>query len=134
MSKPVNAASAASPPWLFGFEYRSSSTLWGLPLIHIATGYNPNTGLPRLACGVIAIGNFAIGIIAVGGVAVGCFVLSGIGLGIGVLAGIAIGWSTIGGIAIGAVFALGGLAVSFGNAIGGLPLLLYLGRVSSPLA
>lgn len=108
---------------LFGFEYRSRSELFGFPLLHVAFGYNPRTGLPRLARGIIAIGNFAIGLIAIGGIAAGGFVLSGIGFGFLILAGIAIGWISVGGIAIGAAFALGGLALSFDRALGGLPLI-----------
>ena len=121
-------------PWRLGFEYRTQTRLFGLPLIHVAFGYNPHTGLPRLARGIIAVGNFAIGLVAIGGIAVGGFVLSGIGLGIGVLAGIAVGWTAIGGIAFGITFALGGLAISFRHAFGGLPLILYLSTVGSSVA
>jgi hypothetical protein len=56
-------SSYPSIPWMFGFEYRSKRELFGLPLIHVAFGYNPHTGLPRLARGVIAIGNFALGVV-----------------------------------------------------------------------
>ncbi|NIS83290.1 MAG: hypothetical protein GTO14_24530 [Anaerolineales bacterium] len=115
-----------STSWLFGFEYRSNSALFGLPLLHVATGINPFTGLPRLARGIIAIGNCALGVFAIGGIAMGVFVLSGIGLGFMVLAGIAVGWIAIGGIAVGAVFALGGLAVSREHAVGALPLALQI--------
>lgn len=118
-------------PWFFGFEYRSRTEILGLPLVHLAFGYSPHTGLPRLAKGVIAIGNFALGFIAIGGIATGGFVISGIGLGVFVLAGIAMGWAAIGGIAIGVVFALGGLALSFHYATGGLPLILLVGGPSS---
>ena len=111
-------------PWFFGFEYRSRTEILGLPLIHLAFGYNPRTGLPRLAKGVVAIGNVALGFIAVGGIAAGGFVISGIGMGFFALAGIAIGGVAVGGIAIGAAFALGGLAFSLQHAIGGLPVML----------
>jgi hypothetical protein len=126
ISLSATPTSTDAPPWLFGFEYRSTITFWGLPLIHIATGVNPRTGLPRLARGVIAIGNFAIGIIAIGGIAAGGITLSGIGFGIFAVGGIALGWMAIGGIALGAAFALGGLALSLTRAIGGLPLVLPL--------
>lgn len=111
-------------PLMFGFEYRSKQQLFGLPLLHVALGYSPHTGLPRFARGIIAIGNFALGVVAIGGIAVGGIVLSGIGLGVLVIAGIAVGWISIGGLAVGIAFALGGLAVSIDHAIGGLPLLL----------
>jgi len=113
-------------PWMIGFEYRSQGKLLGLPLLHVALGINPRTGLPHLAHGVIAIGNFALGAVAIGGLAVGGFVISGIGLGFIVIAGIAIGWAALGGIALGVAFALGGLALSLGHAIGGLPVNLTL--------
>jgi hypothetical protein len=120
----VDSTVFPSSLWLFGFEYRSQSELFGFPWLHIAFGYNPHTGLPRLARGIIAIGNFAIGLIAVGGIAAGGFVLSGIGFGFLTLAGIAVGWVSVGGIAIGAAFALGGLALSLWHAKGGIPLIL----------
>lgn len=121
----VEAGTSVNPsPWMFGFEYRSRQELFGLPLIHVATGINPYTGLPRLARGIIAIGNFAVGVVAVGGLAAGGLVLSGIGAGLMTLAGIAVGWIAVGGLAVGAAFALGGLAVSYGYAVGGLPLII----------
>ncbi len=135
---PIYTAGSNRPgllfPWLFGFEYRTQTRLFGLPLVHVAFGYNPHTGLPRLARGIIAVGNFAIGLVAIGGIAAGGLVLSGIGLGIGVLAGIAVGWTAIGGIALGITFAIGGLAISIRHAIGGLPLILYLYTVKPSIA
>src|SRR5688500_10543173 len=73
----------------WGYEYKSEAELFGLPLIHIAQGIDPQTGTPRVARGIIAIGNMAIGVFALGG-----FALGGV---------------TIGGASVG-VFALGGLA------------------------
>jgi hypothetical protein len=128
----LDAASHTPIPWMFEFEYRSKGNLLGLPWFHVAVGINPLTGLPRLARGVIAIGNFAVGVVAIGGIAAGGFVISGIGFGLGVIAGIAIGWAALGGIALGAAFALGGLALSFGSAIGGLPFILTLALPSLP--
>lgn len=113
-------------PWFFGFEYRSKLELFGMPVIHVAYGFNPRTGLPRLAHGIIAIGNFALGLVAVGGFAIGGLVLGGIGIGFLTLAGVALGWMAVGGIAVGGTFALGGLAISLHQAIGGLPLILYI--------
>ena len=109
-----------------GFEHRSKYEIFGLPLVHVAFGYDPRSGLPRIARGIIAIGNSALGVVAIGGIAAGGVVLSGIGLGLLVIAGIAVGWIAVGGIAIGTAFALGGLAISFGRVTGGLPLILNL--------
>ncbi len=45
----------------WGFEYKSKTTLFGLPLLHISFKYRPNR-VPVPAKGVIAIGQFACGI------------------------------------------------------------------------
>ncbi len=118
------------------FEYKSKTVLFGLPLVHIHFG-----GLgPRLARGIIAIGNISVGVVSIGGVAVGVFSLGGValgllfalgGLGVGALAlggfalgvislgGIAAGWLVWGGIALGK-YAVGGVAVASEVAIGGI--------------
>jgi len=114
--------SMRSPALFWGYEYRSEAEIFGWPLVHIAYGVNPRTGLPRLAKGILAIGNFAVGLVAIGGFAAGGLTLAGIGLGYFVLGGIALGFWSVGGIAAGLHFALGGLAISAGLAIGGLAL------------
>lgn len=48
----------------WGFEYKTESTLFGLPLLHISFKYRPNR-VPVVAKGVIAIGQFACGIVTV---------------------------------------------------------------------
>ena len=68
--------------YYWGYEYRSEAELFGLPLIHIAQGIDPTTGLPRVAKGIFAFGNIAIGVVAVGGAAFGGLALGGLGLGI----------------------------------------------------
>ena len=125
-------------PW---YEYKSKRTLFGLPMVHINTGF----GL-RVARGIIAIGNISIGVLSIGGVALGLIslgglalglllVLAGVGVGavalgglaIGVLAvgGVALGWFTWGGVACG-VYSVGGLALASKIAVGGV--------ASAPLA
>jgi predicted Ser/Thr protein kinase len=100
------------PVYVAGIEYRSQRRLWGLPLVHVATGWNPETGLPRVARGILAIGNIATGVIALGGVAVG-------GLAFG---GLSIGCISFGGLALALAVALGGAALGFcalgGGAVG----------------
>ncbi|MGD9332948.1 MAG: hypothetical protein PVJ53_16670 [Desulfobacterales bacterium] len=44
----------------YGFEYKSETTLFGLPLLHVSFKYRPNR-TPVVAKGVIAIGQFACG-------------------------------------------------------------------------
>jgi len=99
---------------LFGYEYRSQAELFGLPLVHIAFGLNIMTGRPRVAKGIIAIGNISLGVVAFGGVAFG-----GITLG-----GLAIGAVSVGGAAIGVLLALGGLAIGL-VAVGGCAIGYY---------
>ena len=106
----------------YGYEYKSSWTIAGLPLVHVCAGINPETMRPRIAKGVIAIGNIAVGVLAIGGLACGVFTVGGasfglvaaiggaaMGLGLSV-GGFAIGSIAIGGAAIGAVYAIGSIA------------------------
>jgi hypothetical protein len=109
----------------WGYEYRSQQQILGWPLVHVATGINPETGLPRVARGVIAIGNFAVGLVAVGGFAAGGLVVSGIGLGLFALGGIVAGAVAAGGVALGLFFAIGGVAISAVWAVGGAALAPY---------
>ena len=125
-------------PW---YEYKSKRTLFGLPLVHINMGFGP-----RVARGIIAIGNISIGVLSIGGLALGLvsfgglalgllLVLAGIGVGavalgglaVGVLAvgGVAMGWFTWGGVACG-VYSVGGVAIASKAAVGGV--------VAAPLA
>lgn len=105
------------------FEYRSSVEIFGLPLVHIAQGIDPQTGMPRVARGIIAIGSLAIGVLAIGGVALGVFALGGLTLGLVALGGIAVGIAAaFGGLAVGGYLAMGGAALSLMYALGGLAL------------
>ncbi len=93
---------------MFGYEYRSTTTILGYPLVHIAWGFDPATGRQRIAKGVIAVGNIATGGLAIGGLAIGVVAIGGGA--IGVLA--------FGGAALGLIFAFAGVAVG-GIAFGG---------------
>ncbi len=110
------------PGMYWGYEYRSEVTVLGWPLVHIAQGFDPQTGRPRIARGIIAIGNVAVGLFALGGVAMGGIAFGGVGLGIVGLGGVGLGVLAAGGVGIGLLFAAGGLAASLGYAIGGLAL------------
>jgi hypothetical protein len=95
----------------FGFfEYRSRRTLFGLPLVHIVSGRDPRTGLPRVAKGIVAMGDVSLGVLSIGGIAFGGLTFGGIGVGV----------VTIGGLAIALLAALGGAAVAGGLAMGGM--------------
>ena len=101
----------------YGFNYRSKINILGLPLIHIASGFDPETRQKRIAKGVIAIGDIALGVFALGGLSLGIFTLGGLALGALALGGLAIGGIAVGGAAIGYI-AVGGAAVGY-YAIGG---------------
>jgi hypothetical protein len=85
-------------PYGYGYEYKSSLTIAGWPLLHISGGMDPVTLRPRIARGIIAIGNVAVGILAIGGVACGLI--------------------SIGGCSLGALAAVGGVAVGLLRAVG----------------
>ncbi|MFZ5855935.1 MAG: zinc ribbon domain-containing protein [Chloroflexota bacterium] len=107
----------------WGYEWKSEAEFFGWPLIHIAQGYDSETGRPRVARGVIAIGDIAIGGLAIGGAAFGGVTFGGFSLGIISIGGLAVGvLAALGGGAVGGIVALGGLAVSLQYAIGGLAL------------
>jgi hypothetical protein len=82
-----------------GYEYKSSITIGRWPLVHVCGGIDPQTRRPRIAKGVIAIGDIAVGVLAIGGVACGLF--------------------TIGGVSLGALLAIGGAALGLGLSVGG---------------
>ncbi|HSU54699.1 MAG TPA: serine/threonine-protein kinase [Candidatus Dormibacteraeota bacterium] len=96
---------------MFGYEYKSKATLFGLPLMHIATGMDPATGKKRIAKGIIALGDIACGVFAFGGVAYGGLACGGLGIGVISFSGMALGLIAIGGAAIGLLFAFGGGAL-----------------------
>ena len=115
------------------YEYVSPVKVFGLPLVHIRWGY-----VPRLAKGIIAIGNFAVGVVAIGGGSVGLISLGGLSLGLLLaLGGLSLGLLALGGVAVGG-FALGGCAVGQWLAVGGAAFSNYLaiggGAVSKGLA
>jgi hypothetical protein len=98
-------------------EYKSSRTLFGLPLVHIVP--SRESGPPRTAkawlaygpraLGVVAIGNFARGVFAFGGAAIGVFTFGGLSLGALSVGGLAAGLLAFGGVAVGHT-SIGGFA------------------------
>jgi hypothetical protein len=103
-----------------GYEYRSSASIGGWPLVHVCAGVDPLTMRPRIAKGIVAIGNISVGAVAVGGLALGLVAIGGGSLGLlFALGGAAIGLGlSIGGVAVGSV-AIGGAAIGFIYAVGG---------------
>jgi len=107
-------------PWrpFWGYEYKSARTVRGWPLLHVALGVDPETGRPRIARGVVALGNVAVGGLACGGIALGAVSFGGVSLGLVSLGGFAVGLLlAVGGFAAGTV-AIGGAAVGY-LAVGG---------------
>lgn len=107
------------------YEYISPIKVFGLPLVHIRLGFGP-----RLAKGIIAIGNCAVGAVAIGGSSLGLisvggvsagllFAFGGFSLGLLALGGVAIGGFAVGGCAVGQWLAAGGGAFSNYLAVGG---------------
>jgi serine/threonine protein kinase len=110
--------------WRLGREYRSKRTLWGWPLVHVASGWDLKTGRKRVAKGIIAIGDVAVGGLAVGGLAIGGIALGGGAVGLIALGGGALGLVlALGGMAVGSI-ALGGMAVGL-VALGGMAVGYY---------
>jgi hypothetical protein len=118
----MNGFTSMGPYGRYGrtFEYRSAISVGDWPLIHICGGIDPVTLQPRIAKGIIAIGNIAVGVVAVGGVACGLFTIGGASLGLlFAIGGAAVGVGlSIGGAAIGSI-AIGGAAFGFVYAVGG---------------
>ena len=106
-------------PAIYGWEYRSKRTLFGLPLVHVADGYDPATGKPREACGIIAYGGKAKGVIAIGGRAVGVIAFGGLAVGIVALGGLSLGLLSFGGLVAGLLFGYGGVVLA-PVAVGGI--------------
>ncbi len=102
----------AMPQQVSRLEYRSKTTLFGLPLVHIARGFDPETGRPQIAKGIIAIGGRAKGVVAIGGTATGVIALGGVSFGVFAYGGIACGLFSFGGLAVALLAALGGGAVA----------------------
>lgn len=88
----------------WGFEWRTKSTILGLPLVHIAIGRNRLTGKLLVAKGIIAIGQFAIGLIAIAQFGLGLF------LGLGQFT---TGLFAVAQFALGIYFGLGQFATGF---------------------
>ena len=99
------------------FEYKSKTTVFGVPLIHI------NIGMFAVAKGIIAIGPIAIGLVSFGVIGIGLITLACLALGGAAWGAIAGGIVAFGGVAVGFI-AFGGLAVGV-MSIGGCSIGLF---------
>jgi tRNA A-37 threonylcarbamoyl transferase component Bud32 len=118
-----------APRACHGLDYRSKATLFGLPLLHVTSGIDPQTGRLRVAKGIIAIGDRAKGVVAFGGMATGGFAFGGLAIGVFAFGGCALGLISFGGLAIALLAAFGGGAIA-PIAIGGgaIGILAFGGR------
>jgi len=122
------------------YEYRSKTTLLGLPLIHIRMRAGLERGPVKawfaagdwaigviaafggLAIAPISFGGLAAGVLTMGGVAVGALPFGGFSFGAWAVGGMAVGLQAFGGCAIALLGAEGGAAISHQFAKGGLAL------------
>src|ERR1019366_6477987 len=95
-----------------GRNYRSKQTIFGLPLVHVASGIDPATSEPRVAKGVVAVGPTAIGVVACGIRAVGV-------ISTGVFSGgvVSVGVLSVGLLTTGLISSAGLLAVGRARAV-----------------
>jgi predicted Ser/Thr protein kinase len=93
-----------------GWEYKSARTLFGLPLLHVSGGINPETGKANVSRGIIAVGQVARGVIAMGGRAYGGIAFGGVAMGFFAFGGIAVGGIAFGGIALALLLGFGGFS------------------------
>lgn len=108
--------------WNSGYEWRSKTEIFGLPLVHIALGRDQKTGRFFAAKGVIAIGQFAVGVIAIGQFSAG-LIFS--------LAQFAVGMFAVAQFALGIVFGMGQFATGI-TAIGQFAIGKYLFSQADP--
>lgn len=106
--KPAAFWSSIPPAWRLGFEYKSQTEFFGWPLIHIAIGFNKDTGRLMAARGIIAVGQFGVGIITIAQFGIGLF------FGFGQFVA---GLAAVGQFAVGLLFGLGQFATGY-TAIG----------------
>jgi len=89
-------------------EFKTRSTMFGIPLIHYTYGRSPETGRRVCAKGVIAVGRFACGFIAIGHAALGLLAIGQLALGILLgLGQLSSGIAALGQLAIGAYLGIG---------------------------
>ena len=103
---------AGSPLSTDALNYRSKATLFGMPLLHLTDGIDPETRRPNVARGIIALGPVAKGVVAIGGRSVGVVACGGLATGVFAFGGCAFGLVTLGGMSVALGLAMGGLAIA----------------------
>lgn len=131
---PLGSNDRTTPRDRTHYEYKSKTTWFGVPLIHINVGRGIYVAKGIIAIGNIAIGAVSLGLVALGGLSLGVLTAGLISLGALAMAvlmavgGVAAGFVAAGGAAVGVlafgglsigVYAFGGLAIASRIAIGG---------------
>lgn len=78
----------------WGYEYKTKTALFGLPLLHISFKYRPNR-MPVVAKGVISIGQFGAGIINISQFGIGIVSISQFTIAVYAVAQFALAYSCI---------------------------------------
>jgi hypothetical protein len=112
------APSPAKDKWNgWGFEYKSKTVMFGLPLVHISFKYRPNR-VPVVAKGILAIGQFAYGFVTISQFGIGLVSISQFTVAWYALAQFALGYSILAQIGIYINSGRGQLVTSFAKLIG----------------
>src|SRR5438552_11571249 len=86
------------------YEYRSTRSWRGIPVVHVAFGrWDGRRYQPARARGLIAVGDTAVGMVAVGIVAVGGVAAGPVALGLAAVGLVAVGLASVGVVAVGLV-------------------------------
>jgi hypothetical protein len=85
----------------WGYEWKSETTILGIPLVHVALGWNTKTGGLHVARGIIAVGQFGIGLVTIAQFGIGLLFAGG---------QFVAGTYAIGQFALGLLFGLGQFA------------------------
>jgi hypothetical protein len=101
----------------WGFEYKSKTVMFGLPLVHISFKYR-NNRVPVVAKGILAIGQFAYGFITIAQFGVGLISISQFTVALYALAQFALGYSIVAQIGLYIGSGRGQLVTSLAKLIG----------------
>lgn len=111
------------------FEYKSKTTLFGIPLVHVKLGRAKGifavglmaTGFVSfgfLSIGLMSLGLLSLGLLSFGTISLGALSAGAVSIGIIAVGGVAFGVFTVGGLSIG-MYSLGGCAIASKIAFGG---------------
>src|ERR1700694_1831188 len=101
----------APKPRPCGYEWRTESTLYGLPLIHVAWGRNKE-GRKLVAKGIIGIGQYALGVISISQFGLGAICISQFGIGLFAVAQFSIAVASVSQFTV-AVYTIAQIGISF---------------------